>query len=109
MDCVGTQSVLNFPPHVVNAGTYTTPALRPASSLDMHLNMSCVAMQNTSTRATIRYGTGSVALNLVYEETSFGGIPIQRQGVGLATALTSDFVDVSCDGLVVRNQRPPTT
>lgn len=57
--------------------------------------------QNTSTRAQIRYGTGSVALNLVYETVNFGGITVKNQGVGLATALTSDFVDVSCDGLVV--------
>ena len=64
------------------------------------MRMLCV--QLTSTRATVRYGTGSVALTLMYETVSIAGISIPRQGVGLATALTSDFDYVSCDGLVVR-------
>ena len=59
-------------------------------------------VQLTSTRATVRYGTGSVALSLMYDTVNIAGISIPHQGVGLATALTSDFDYVSCDGLVVR-------
>ena len=65
------------------------------------LSLKTVLLQLTSTRATVRYGTGSVALTLMYETVNIAGISIPRQGVGLATALTSDFDYVSCDGLVV--------
>ena len=41
----------------------------------------------------------------MYETVNIAGISIPQQGVGLATALTSDFDYVSCDGLVVR---PPS-
>lgn len=65
-----------------------------------HAN-SLFASQNTSTTATIRYGTGTVALNLLYETVGMGGINISNQALGVATALTSDFNLISCDGLVV--------
>lgn len=60
-----------------------------------------VLMQLTSTTATIRYGTGAVLLRLIYDTVTMAGITLPRQGVGVATALTSDFNYVSCDGLVV--------
>ena len=63
-------------------------------------------LQNTSTSAVVSYGTGQVKLNLIHDTANMGGIQIPGQGIGLATALTSDFSDVSCDGLVV-SKRPP--
>jgi hypothetical protein len=62
----------------------------------------CCLLQTTTTTATIRYGTGAVALDLIYDTVGMGGISITKQGLGVATALTSDFNYVSCDGLVVR-------
>jgi hypothetical protein len=89
---------------IYHEGHQNVVAYRFASTLDdlQSLNAdSLFAVQNTSTTATIRYGTGTVALNLLYETVGMGGISITNQALGVATALTSDFNLISCDGLVV--------
>ncbi len=58
-------------------------------------------LQNGSVSRTIRYGTGDVTLDLIYDSAKIGGIEIKDQGFGYARALSVEFNAVSCDGLVV--------
>lgn len=50
----------------------------------------------------VMYGTGQVAGTVAADTLKIGDITIENQGFGLVLHASSDFLDISCDGLFVR-------
>jgi hypothetical protein len=54
----------------------------------------------------VTYGTGQVAGTVAADTLRLGNITVDNQGFGLVLQASTDFLDISCDGLFVR---PPAT
>lgn len=50
----------------------------------------------------ITYGTGQVAGTVAADTLTVGNITVKNQGFGLVLRASTDFLDISCDGLFVR-------
>ncbi len=50
----------------------------------------------------VTYGTGQVAGTVAADTMVVGDITIKNQGFGLVLRASTDFLDISCDGLFVR-------
>lgn len=50
----------------------------------------------------VTYGTGQVAGTVAADTMTVGDITIKNQGFGLVLRASTDFLDISCDGLFVR-------
>lgn len=50
----------------------------------------------------VTYGTGQVAGTVAADTLTVGDITVKNQGFGLVLRASTDFLDISCDGLFVR-------
>ncbi len=51
----------------------------------------------------VTYGTGQVAGTVAADTLTVGDITVKNQGFGLVLRASTDFLDISCDGLFVRS------
>lgn len=51
----------------------------------------------------VTYGTGQVAGTVAADSLTVGNITVANQGFGLVLRASTDFLDISCDGLFVRS------